>query len=55
MNGIAVYTREAVSRSLSRQTWFVPAPKVHAQPIRLIAAPFTIHVMNPIEPRRAKK
>jgi hypothetical protein len=44
MNGIAVYWREAASRSLSRQTsQFVPARKVHTQPIPLTTAPFMTH------------
>jgi hypothetical protein len=46
MNGIAVYKREAVSRSLSRQPWFVPAHKVHTQPIPLPPAQFTIQRFN---------
>jgi hypothetical protein len=47
MNGMAVFRREAVSRSLSRQTpQFVPAPKVHTQPLPLATAQFTIQQFN---------
>jgi hypothetical protein len=43
MNGIAVYTGEAVSRSLSRQTRFVSAPNVHPQPLPLATARFSFN------------
>jgi hypothetical protein len=47
MNGIAVYWREADSRSLSRQTLqFVTARNVHTQPIPLTTAQFTIQQFN---------